>query len=79
MIGLPHEDLGQAAHAIVQASAEAPLPSEDELKAFLAEQLVRYKIPRSFELVDHPIRDDAGKVRRTQLRDERIAAQTVSG
>ena len=29
---------------------------------------------RSFEFVDEPVRDDAGKVRRTALRDARIKA-----
>jgi bile acid-coenzyme A ligase len=34
--------------------------------------LVTYKLPRSIEFVDEPLRDDAGKVRRSQLRAERI-------
>ena len=33
---------------------------------------MRYKIPRTFELVDEPLRDDAGKVRRTAVRDAAI-------
>jgi bile acid-coenzyme A ligase len=33
---------------------------------------VRYKIPRSVEFVTEPLRDDAGKVRRKALRDERM-------
>jgi bile acid-coenzyme A ligase len=32
---------------------------------------VRYKIPRSFEFTREPVRDDAGKVRRSALRDAR--------
>ena len=40
--------------------------------AHLAERLVRYKIPRSFEFVDEPLRDDAGKARRTAMRDAAI-------
>ena len=32
-----------------------------------------YKLPRTFEFVDEPLRDDAGKVRRSALRHERIA------
>ncbi|MEY2468187.1 MAG: bile acid-coenzyme ligase, partial [Actinomycetota bacterium] len=40
--------------------------------AFLAERLVRYKLPRSFEVVDEPLRDDAGKVRRSDLRAQRL-------
>jgi len=45
----------------------------DDLRAFLADRLARYKIPRSFEFVDEPLRDDAGKVRRSQLRAERMS------
>ncbi len=71
VIGLPDEDLGQRIHAIVQA---LPPITEDEIRAHLAEHLVRYKTPRSFEFTDQPLRDDAGKVRRSKLRDDRIAA-----
>jgi bile acid-coenzyme A ligase len=70
VIGLPDEDLGGRVHAIIQA--RSPVTPE-ELKAHLADRLVSYKQPRSYEFVDEPIRDDAGKVRRTALRDERIA------
>jgi bile acid-coenzyme A ligase len=35
---------------------------------------VRYKVPRSFEYVAEPVRDDAGKVRRKALREARLAA-----
>jgi bile acid-coenzyme A ligase len=40
---------------------------------FLADRLSRYKHPESFELVSVGVRDDSGKVRRTLLRDERVA------
>ncbi len=70
VVGLPDDDLGNQVHAIIQARSEI---SADELKAFLADRLVTYKRPRSYEFVDHPLRDDAGKMRRTALRDERIA------
>jgi bile acid-coenzyme A ligase len=69
VIGLPDDDLGQRVHAIVQAS---PAVSDDELCAHLADLLVRYKIPRSFEYTDDPLRDDAGKVRRSALREARL-------
>lgn len=68
VIGLPDEDLGNRVHAMVQVSGPV---SDDEMRNFLAERLVRYKIPRTFEFVDHAVRDDAGKVRRSALRDER--------
>ncbi|MFM8847365.1 MAG: AMP-binding protein [Actinomycetota bacterium] len=68
VIGLPDEDLGNRIHAVVQVSK--PI-SEDDLRTFLGERLVRYKVPRSFEFTTEPVRDDAGKVRRSALRDER--------
>lgn len=70
VIGLPDEDKGAVIHAIVEATAAQV--GEDELRAFLAERLVTYKIPRTFEYVDFPLRGDDGKVRRSALRAERV-------
>jgi bile acid-coenzyme A ligase len=33
---------------------------------------VRYKLPRSFEFIANPLRDDAGKLRRSALRAARL-------
>lgn len=71
VIGLPDDDLGQRIHAIVNAKGEV---TAEELKAHVKDRLVTYKQPRSYEFVDEAVRDDAGKVRRTALRDARIAA-----
>jgi bile acid-coenzyme A ligase len=49
--------------------------SLQDLAEHLAQRLVRYKLPRSFEIVAEPLRDDAGKVRRSQLREERLPKQ----
>jgi bile acid-coenzyme A ligase len=70
VIGIPDDDLGNRVHAIVQPRAGL---TEDALHKHLAEKLVIYKRPRSYEFVNEPLRDDAGKVRRTALRDEWIA------
>jgi len=72
VIGLPDDDRGSSVHAIVEADMN--VVDEAELKAFLAERLVVYKVPRTFEFVSEPLRDDAGKVRRTALRQERLEA-----
>ena len=68
VVGLPDEDLGQKVHAIVDAPSGL---TQEILLDYLAEQLVRYKIPRSVEFVDAPLRDDAGKARRSALVQER--------
>ena len=71
VIGLADDDLGKRPHALVHATADV---TDDDLRAHLAERLVRYKIPRSFERVAEPLRDDAGKVRRSALASERASA-----
>lgn len=70
VIGLPDDDLGTRAHAIVQTEPGAV--GAEELRAHVAARLVRYKVPRTFEFVAEPLRDEAGKVRRSQLRTERL-------
>jgi bile acid-coenzyme A ligase len=73
VIGLPDEERGNRVHAIVEADPAAV--SVDELKAFTAERLVAYKRPRTIEFVDSPLRDDAGKMRRSELRRVRITSE----
>lgn len=70
VVGLPDDDLGTKVHAIVQAE---PGTAEADILGFLAGRLVRYKVPRSVEFIDQPLRDDSGKVRRGRMRDEAIA------
>jgi bile acid-coenzyme A ligase len=74
VIGLPDEDKGNTVHAIIEADpASIDL---DALRTFLGERLVVYKLPRTFEFVDVPLRDDAGKVRRSALRAERVPKES---
>ena len=71
VIGLPDDDLGQRVHALIDLTADA---DDEALRAHVAERLVHYKVPRSYERVEGPLRDDAGKVRRSALRAERVGA-----
>ena len=73
VIGLPDEDLGQRVHAIVDAPEGI---DEHDLRRHLAERLVDYKRPASFEFVSEPLRDEAGKLRREALRAARVPHQT---
>jgi bile acid-coenzyme A ligase len=70
VIGLPDEDRGNVVHAIVEADNGAV--DEAELLAFAGERLARYKLPRTVEFVDEPLRDDSGKMRRSALRAQRL-------
>ncbi len=75
VIGLPDDDLGARIHAIVKTGS--PVTAE-ALTAHLADRLVAYKRPRSYEFVDEPVRDDAGKVRRSALREARLKTDQVA-
>lgn len=70
VIGLPDVDLGNTVHAIVQLGG--PDVTDDVLREHLRDRLAPYKLPRSFERTDEPLRDDTGKVRRSALREVRL-------
>jgi bile acid-coenzyme A ligase len=74
VVGIPDADLGQVPHALVQAQGTL---DEAAVQAFLTERLAGYKVPRSVEFTDRPLRDDAGKARRSAVRDEVIARRAA--
>ena len=74
VVGVPHDDLGQVPYALIQLAEGADLDA-DGVQAFLRERLENHKVPRTVEFVDRPLRDEAGKARRSAVRDEIIARQ----
>ncbi|MQY31168.1 Bile acid-coenzyme A ligase [Nocardia sp. RB56] len=72
VVGLPDHDLGARVHALVQAEGTI---DGGELLRFAADRLARYKVPRSVRVVDEALRNDAGKVRRSALRDREVTRQ----
>ncbi|PRC49201.1 AMP-dependent synthetase, partial [Mycobacterium sp. ITM-2017-0098] len=73
-VGVPDGDLGQVPHVIVQAATEM---DDAGVIAFLSERIASYKLPRTVEFTDRPLRDDAGKARRSAVRDEVIARRAA--
>jgi bile acid-coenzyme A ligase len=76
VFGVPDDEYGSVLHAVVQVSGEV---DDDELVAHLRERLLPYKVPRTFERTDAPVRDDAGKVRRAALRRRTLEARAAAG
>jgi len=74
VFGVPHDDLGQVPYALIQLAEGADLDA-DGVQAFLRERLENHKVPRTVEFVDRPLRDEAGKARRSAVRDAIIARQ----
>jgi bile acid-coenzyme A ligase len=69
VIGLPDDDLGQRVVALIEADDGV---TAEALDAHLQAELTSYKRPRAYEFVTEPLRDEAGKVRRTALRNARL-------
>lgn len=71
VIGLKDDDLGRRVHALVEPTNFDSSPSQEELDRHMRKHLASYKVPRSYELIEALPRDEAGKIRRSKLRDER--------
>lgn len=78
VIGLPDDDLGQRVVALVEPETGARLPA-DELDRLVRGTLSGPRRPRAYELVTGPLRDEAGKVRRSALRDARRPGGPAAG
>jgi bile acid-coenzyme A ligase len=74
VIGLPDERWGRRVHAVVQPRHGDRPPSVESLDAHCRDRLAPYKVPKSFELVDHLPRTEVGKLARGKLVEERIAS-----
>ncbi|XVQ15630.1 AMP-binding protein [Spirillospora sp. CA-255316] len=72
VIGLPDPDLGAKAHAIIELEPGHSPPAPEDLNAFLSTRLSARKLPYTYEVATFPLRDEAGKLRRRQLREERL-------
>ena len=68
VIGLPHEDFGEAATAVVVLKPDADLNSETILKQ-LKSVLAGFKIPKKIIFVSELPRNTMGKVQKNVLRD----------
>jgi len=74
VIGLPDDDLGATVHAIVQICSHVDAV---DLKQFLQNRLALNKQPQSFEFTEKDLRDASGKLRRSAIRDKRIAKNNI--
>lgn len=78
VIGLPDDDLGQRVVAVVEPAAGVSFTA-NELDERVRATLSGPRRPRAYEFVTGPLRDEAGKVRRSALRDARQSGQPLAG
>jgi long-chain acyl-CoA synthetase len=70
VIGVPNDDMGEEAKALVIPHNRSDPPSADELNRFCRESLASYKCPRSYDIVEDIGRNAMGKVNKRQLRQK---------
>jgi malonyl-CoA/methylmalonyl-CoA synthetase len=68
VVGLPHEDLGEAVAAIVVPAPGAVL-DESSMQKALAKKLAKFKLPKRVFFADELPRNTMGKVQKNLLRD----------
>jgi acyl-CoA synthetase (AMP-forming)/AMP-acid ligase II len=78
VIGVPHPELGEAAHAYVVLAEGATVP-EEELAALVTDKLSWVWAPRSFDFVDELPRTGSGKTNTRQLREKYAAEHVLAG
>lgn len=71
VIGLPDPDWGKRVHAVVEPIDPADPPRPDDLIAHCRALLAPHKVPKSVEFVAGLPRNEAGKLRRSDLVTER--------
>jgi long-chain acyl-CoA synthetase len=71
VFGIPNEDWGEEVKAVVEAApgVDAGPQLAEDILAFCAEHLAKYKRPRSIDFVDAMPRDPNGKLYKRKLRD----------
>jgi long-chain acyl-CoA synthetase len=67
VFGIPDEEFGESLCAHIEPQPGAA-PTADELRAFLAPRLAKYKIPRVIEFAAALPREDSGKIFKRKLR-----------
>jgi bile acid-coenzyme A ligase len=76
VLGLPDEEWGQRVHAVIAPRDFADHPSVPEIREFLAGRLAHERIPKTYEFVAALPRDEAGKLRRSALRNARLPTRS---
>lgn len=71
VVGVPDEEWGRRVHAVIQPRHPDNPPSVEELDRFARERITSYKLPKTYELLAELPRNEAGKIRRTAIADER--------
>ncbi|ABW12121.1 AMP-dependent synthetase and ligase [Parafrankia sp. EAN1pec] len=76
VFGLPHADMGEYVHAVVQPTdgVDATPELAEQIRAFARDHLAGYKVPRAITFRDQLPRMSTGKLAKNALRQEYLGA-----
>jgi len=66
--GIPDADMGEQVKAVIEP-ADGAVIDVDAIAAYAAERLAKYKLPKSYDIVDALPREAHGKLKKRLLRD----------
>jgi long-chain acyl-CoA synthetase len=69
VFGIPDAEFGEQLLAVIEPQPGVPAPSVAEVRAYLAQHLADYKVPKRIELRSDLPREDSGKIFKRRLRD----------
>ena len=71
VFGIPHDDWGEEVKAVVEL-LPGETPSDElveDIRAFCADRIAKYKMPRTIDFIDKLPREANGKLMKRKLRD----------
>jgi long-chain acyl-CoA synthetase len=69
VFGVPDGEFGEALMAVIEPQPGLPAPLVADVRAYLAQHLADYKVPKRIELRSDLPREDSGKIFKRRLRD----------
>ncbi|MDG1785688.1 MAG: acyl-CoA synthetase, partial [Ilumatobacter sp.] len=66
--GIPDPDMGEQVKAVLEPAVGVEI-DVDAIAGFAAERLAKYKLPKSYDIVDALPREAHGKLKKRLLRD----------
>ena len=69
VFGVPDGEFGEALLAVIEPQPGIPAPPAAQVRAYLAQHLADYKVPKRIELRSDLPREDLGKIFKRRLRD----------
>jgi long-chain acyl-CoA synthetase len=69
VFGIPDAEFGEQLMAVIEPQAGVPPPAIADVRAYLAQHLAGYKVPKRIEFGRDLPREDSGKIFKRRLRD----------